>query len=212
MLFSGLTSHPSLLQASGLSPLLPTSPGSDVRVPQLRTAPATLDFLLATASSLQAAARRDPRTFSLLIEPAASLLEASRSPTLHAALLHSTSPPPRAAPEPPHAHPGTPAQLHHRTGMRSPRASADAPDTAVRSPEKLWRFSLDAVMPAASRLEAHSSVALEVDLDQALGMPSPASDSFACLSDRLPGGTRIAVPLPPPSAHPLPIPEQQESS
>lgn len=117
-----------------------------MRVPQLRTAPATLDFLLAAASSLQAAARRDPRAFSLFLEPAASLVEARRFPALHTVLRGASG-----------ADPPSGTTVAH---------SADGAEGVA---EKLWRFSFDAVMPAAARLDAHSSVTIEVDLEQAFG-------------------------------------------
>lgn len=141
------------MQASGLAPLLPPAHAASVRVPQLRTAPATLDFLLAAASSLQAAARRDPRTLSLLLEPAATILGTRRSPTLHAALQHAL---------------GAGASPVQAAEVLAAGEST-AGDAAVA--EKLWRFSFDALMPAAARLDAHSSVTLEVDLEQAFGTP-----------------------------------------
>lgn len=166
-----------VLQASGLSPLLPPSPGSPTHVPQLRTAPATLDFLLAAASSLQAAARRDPRTFSLFLDPAASLLQSSRSSTLHAALLRSARADSGSLPSPPSDRSArdTPPPLSSRTAAAADHSADHSAGAAGHSrslaeeleqlPEKLWRFTFDAVMPAASRLDGHSSVTLEVDLD-----------------------------------------------
>lgn len=150
------------MQASGLAPLLPAAAGTQVHVPQLRTAPATLDFLLAAASSLQAAARRDPRTFSLFLEPAASLLDARRSPTLRAALSQSST-----------------------TAASSAAGAGGSGTGAGGSADKLWRFAFDAVMPAAARLDGHSSVTLEVDLDQAFGTAHwptlpPARPGLAC--------------------------------
>lgn len=55
------------------------------------------------------------------------------------------------------------------------RVTISANGTRVHGAHRRWRFVLDALMPVVSQLDSHNSVALELDVEQLLGMPHSPS-------------------------------------